>query len=154
MLFGVPYAYATMTSSSYQVVSSQITLVAGSTLGGLAQCNSGDYATGGGAFPNLTETGFGSNEFIVSSFGVTNGGLFASNGVAPNGWRAVVENPTTSDNGFYVVVVCQSPITVAGVTVPEFGQLYVAIALGAMVYFLMARRFSGPRTIGTKTSQA
>jgi hypothetical protein len=38
--------------------------------------------------------------------------------------------------------VCQTPVTVAGVSVPEFGSLYVAIALGAVLYFLLARRFA------------
>jgi hypothetical protein len=40
-----------------------------------------------------------------------------------------------------VYIICQSPITVAGVGVPEFGSLYVAIALGAVVYFMLSRRF-------------
>jgi hypothetical protein len=41
-----------------------------------------------------------------------------------------------------VWVVCQTPITVAGIGVPEFGSLYVAIALGAVVYFVMSRRLA------------
>jgi hypothetical protein len=43
---------------------------------------------------------------------------------------------------FTAGAVCQTPITVAGIGVPEFGSLYMAIALGAVAYFLMARRLA------------
>jgi hypothetical protein len=40
-------------------------------------------------------------------------------------------------------IICQSAVTLpAGIGVPEFGSLYVAIALGAVVYFMMSRRFA------------
>jgi hypothetical protein len=42
----------------------------------------------------------------------------------------------------YAEVICQTPLTVAGIGVPEFGSLYVAIALGAVVYFVMSRRLA------------
>jgi len=42
------------------------------------------------------------------------------------------------------------PITVAGIGVPEFGSLYIAIALGAVLYFLLARRYSGRPTISAQ----
>ena len=40
-----------------------------------------------------------------------------------------------------MLIVSQSPITVAGVTIPEFGSLYVAIALAALVYFGLFRHY-------------
>jgi hypothetical protein len=38
---------------------------------------------------------------------------------------------TTVYRSVLLFIICQSPITVAGVTVREFGSLYVAIALAA-----------------------
>jgi hypothetical protein len=43
--------------------------------------------------------------------------------------------------------ICQTPITVAGIGVPEFGSFYVAIALGAVVYFMLSRRLARSPTI-------
>jgi hypothetical protein len=47
-------------------------------------------------------------------------------------------------------IICQTPVTVAGIGVPQFGSLYVAIALGAVAYFLMSRRFARTPTISPK----
>jgi hypothetical protein len=47
-------------------------------------------------------------------------------------------------------VTCQSPITVAGIGVPQFGSLYVAIALGVVVYFILSRRYAGRPTISAQ----
>jgi hypothetical protein len=139
-LYGVPYAYANTASSSYVMSSSTSQMV---------HCNSGDYATGGGG--------------IVAS-----GSLRASEPVkgtsvptspadgAPDGWYIDIDIAHSltgpSATSFIVFVVCQTPITVAGVTAPEFGQLYVAIALGALVYFLMAKRYSGTKPISVRPS--
>jgi hypothetical protein len=38
-----------------------------------------------------------------------------------------------------VWAICMTPVTVAGIGVPEFGSLYAAIALGAVVYFMLSR---------------
>jgi hypothetical protein len=46
-----------------------------------------------------------------------------------------------------VYAVCQMPIAVGGISVPEFGSLCVAIALGAVAYFMLSRRFARRPTI-------
>jgi len=47
-------------------------------------------------------------------------------------------------------VICQTPINVAGIGVPQFGSLYVAIALGAVLYFLLSKRFAGRPSLSAK----
>ena len=43
--------------------------------------------------------------------------------------------------GLIVLAVCQVPITVAGVSVPEFASLYLAIAIAVVAYFMLSGRF-------------
>ena len=126
ILYGLPYAYASVTSSSYIVSASNGLDYAG------AHCNSGDYATGGGARSQspgvlvVTEPefyDFGSGLYSIGTTGT------------PNAWFAI------STTYVQVWVVCQTPVTVAGIGVPQFGSLYIAIALGAVAYFLLSRRF-------------
>jgi hypothetical protein len=134
-LYGIPYAYASMTSSSYTMTA---TIPLGTTAD--VHCNAGDYATGGGG-----DGGSGIiflSEARVYDFG-TNTYSGSSNGQTPNGWE-IRSTVSSSPN---VQVVCQTPITVAGVTVPQFGSLYVAIALGAVAYFMLSRRFTRRSTI-------
>lgn len=140
-LYGIPYAYAA-TSSSY-VVSTSHTLVATDVppTDIKASCHSGDYATGGGAGTDLDTTS------VAPTFsGPTSGGSVAFSG-QPNGWVASFNYPNPAGTFFAggqltVFVVCQTPITVAGIGVPEFGSLYVAIALGAVLYFMLSRQFA------------
>jgi hypothetical protein len=128
-LYGIPYAYAATTSSTY------ILHTFGTTSANV-HCNSGDYATGGGA--SGTSGVLGSAIFAsapqlwngVTYIGITTG--------QPNAWVGVAASGVSVD----VWVVCQTPITVAGIGVPEFGSLYAAIALGAVLYFMMARRYA------------
>ena len=140
-IYGIPYAYAA-TSSSY-VVSTSHTLVSTDVpptdLG--VSCHSGDYATGGGAGSD------GDTTAVVPTFsGPTRGGSVIASG-QPNGWRAGFNYPNPAGTFFAgiqlnVFAVCQAPITVAGIGVPEFGSLYVAIALGAVLYFMLSRQFA------------
>ena len=142
-LYGIPYAYAAQTSSTYTVESSTIA-PAGSTAGWSASCNSGDYATGGG-YKLSSEDLFVVESEASPQFPPPN----------PNEWLVVVDNKSpNTDLSFEVQAVCQSPITVAGITVPEFGSLYVAIALGAVIYFALSRQHAGKRAAGIKTSRA
>jgi hypothetical protein len=148
LLYGVPYAYAVTTSSTYLVND-----FAGSTTNSLVvrvHCNTGDYATGGGA------EALGADVVAVSFseplfFDGTN--YFIAVSGQPNAW--VGGGHTTSGANVEMIVrawvVCQTPITVAGIGVPEFGFLYVAIALGAVVYFMLARRFAGRPTTSSGT---
>jgi hypothetical protein len=138
-LYGIPYAYASVTSSSY-------TVYHGLSVPGdfasheiVAYCNSGDYVTGGGYDISVNHQYIQVlNSEPVTSFG--------------QGWLVTVVNShgTGFSDGEYAWAVCQTPITVAGIGVPQFGSVYVAIALGAVVYFMLARRFARRPTISAQ----
>ncbi len=138
-LYGIPYAYAATSTSSYQV-HNFVTIPNDSTIHEVdAVCNSGDYAVGGGyntAVGNL-------NEVVLGAI-PTSGAAHSISGT-PDRWTALVRNSGAVSDEIDVAVVCQTPVTIAGIGVPEFGQLYVAIALGALVYFLLARRHALPK---------
>jgi len=136
-LYGVPYAYAA-TTSTYEKFSSQDSVPAGTYLLS-ATCNTGDYATGGGA-------GAGGPGGRVNALGP----IPAGDGLQPTGWGAQVTAAGSGTFTIYVDAVCQKPITVAGIGVPEFGSLYVAIALGAVAYFLLSRRITTRLTNSSK----
>ncbi len=130
-LYGVPYAYAAQMSSAYTVSSLQ-SAPAGSSGSATAMCSFGDYLTGGGFVYNNADP------LVVTYSAPT-----LPFGANQDTWLVVVRNPdTVSSHSFYAVAICQKPITVAGIGVPEFGSLYVAIALGAVVYFMLSRRFA------------
>src|SRR5436853_409009 len=129
-LYGLPYAYAATTSSTYVVFGLNVPDRAAADV----HCNSGDYATGGG--------GRGGSGPLQSTHPERFDGISyveADTG-QPNAWGAwVFSNPVGAE--VIVWVVCQTPITVAGIGVPQVGSLYVAIALGAILYFMLSRRF-------------
>jgi hypothetical protein len=77
-------------------------------------------------------------------------GGVALTGANPNGWVIGLFNPDLGFSFNGVQIVCQTPITVAGVSVPEFGSLYVAIALGAVVYFILSRRITTKPTLSAQ----
>jgi hypothetical protein len=134
-LYGVPYAYATVTSTTY-VVGTFYTVPASTTATLYdSVCNGGDYATGGGV---NAAVGNG-NEIVLGSIPTKGDNPLGS---PPDRWTGIVSNPSGISDEVFVSVVCQTPITVGGVGVPEFGSLYVAIALGALVYFMLARQFA------------
>ena len=142
-MYFVPYAYATSGQGNTYVVDGQLE-ASGDLAQGFAHCNSGDYSTGGGF--NIDSSALQVEESAAAA-----GGGIIYGGSSPNGWYVLVFDASGSassaiDSQTYVFAVCQSPITVAGMGVPEFGQLYLAIALGAVVYFLVARRYSLART--------
>jgi hypothetical protein len=139
-LYGVPYAYAATTSSTYEVFASN----APNTNTVDVHCNSGDYATGGG--------GRGGSGPLQSTHPEKfDGTSYSDPGTGqPNAWGAwVFSSPTGAQ--VFVWVVCQTPITVAGIGVPQFGSLYVAIALGAVAYFLLAKRYATGKSRGLPT---
>jgi hypothetical protein len=73
----------------------------------------------------------------------------AQGGPPPNSWDVQVIDKVLDGSAAGAQVVCQTPIVVAGIGVPQFGSLYVAIALGAVVYFMLSRRFARkPTTSG------
>jgi hypothetical protein len=144
VLYGVPYAYAATTSSTYAVVQA---FSVPPSMGTFAQadCNPGDYIAGGGY---IFTGGFQPDLKVEGSHAA-----IPDHGPNPTLWQLDVFNssPTTTEGGF-VQAICQSPITVAGIGVPEFGSLYVAIALGAVIYFVLARQHAGKRSAGITTA--
>lgn len=126
-LYFVPYSFAA-TSSTY-LVTTTFSVSGPGTGDGTASCNSGDYATGGG----YGQIGAASS---VEDFLPTP----SVSGDEPTGYYLQVS--TTGTFSFSVWAICQTPIAVAGIGVPEFGQLYIAIALGALVFYLMGRYMS------------
>jgi hypothetical protein len=135
-LYFVPYAYAAQTTATY-AVDQVCTIPNDSSLHACdALCTSGDNATGGG--------------FVLPAGGGLE--LFAANAVLgggkPIGYEAVVR-PTAFNFPRVLTseAFCQTPIAVAGIGVPEFGSLYTAIALGAVVFFLLSRYMSGKKPL-------
>jgi hypothetical protein len=142
-LYGVPYAYATITSSSYVNNNSSTT---NDTTGGVrANCNSGDYATGGGYMVNDASVGVLTSEPTV-------GGHFPNPGQTPDSHTMSYFNGKGVTFTAYAFVICQTPITVAGIGVPQFGSLYFAIALGAVAYFMLSRRFGRRPTLSAQAN--
>jgi hypothetical protein len=135
-LYAVPYTYAAVTSSSYIVY-----LTTGTNFL-VVHCHSGDYATGGGGESfspgHLSTSSPYSYDFVTNSYSPITSGT-------PNAWW--VDSVGEGATGVAAWVICQTPITIGGIGVPQFGSLYVAIALGAVVYFMMARRFARRPTI-------
>jgi hypothetical protein len=147
VLYGVPYAYAVTTSSTYVV--NDVASATTSSLVVRVHCNTGDYATGGGVEAtgaDVVAVGFSEPLF----FDGTN--YFTVVGGQPNAWVGGAHTTSGANVGMIVRawVVCQTPITVAGIGVPEFGSLYAAIALGAVAYFMLSRRFARRPTISAE----
>ena len=134
-IFGIPYAYAATTTSTYEVITGY-TLPVGTAEQVYSFCKPGDFATGGGYAA-----------FVKVTFSEAYPRFDPNTGQTPTGWAVSVSNDLGSPSNFEVEVVCMSPITVAGVGVPQFGSLYVAIALGAVVYFMLSMRFARRPTI-------
>jgi hypothetical protein len=132
-LYGVPYAYASQVSTSYTALWHDVVLP-NQTVTDVATCTSGDYVTGGGWE--------GTARIVVYT---SEAQPF---GPGPSLWKVTAHN---IDGGIsqqlVIVAVCQTPISVAGIGVPEFGSLYVAIALGAVVYFMLSKRLNRKPTI-------
>ncbi len=140
LLYGIPYAYAVAASAGQTtVVFSDQTIAATDSVpySLFAHCPAGDYATGGGAGTDVD-----SNQLAPTFSGPAIGSSVDFGSGTPDGWHASFNfNPALFVGGVVeVFAVCQTPITVAGIGVPEFGSLYVAIALGTAVYFLLSRR--------------
>jgi len=148
-LYSIPYAYASTISSDY-VVKGSLTVTFGTPNFINLLCNPGDYAVSGGYEPQST-SGDREAPHVAASF-PTLLGLGPTTGQTPNGWffEETLDIPGTGTATGTVWVVCQSPITVAGIGVPQFGSLYVAIALSAVVYFMVSRRFARRPTISAQ----
>jgi hypothetical protein len=138
ILYGIPYAYAATISSSYVVNAAELFVPAHSGASSTAFCHAGDYATGGG-FLNVGPIGV---VLVTESAPPQVAGQ-------PSAWRVNYYNqdPVNQFEVGSAFAICQTPITVAGIGVPEFGSLYVAIALGAVLYFLLSKRFTRSPTI-------
>jgi hypothetical protein len=140
-LYGIPYAYALTTQNTY-VVKSSIDLTTG-VGSATAMCSSPTDST---QHYGYTNQGFGRT--VLDAFPVNSGGTEAATGQTPNGWHVVMSSSPGAVSDLYII--CQSAITVAGIGVPEFGSLYVAIALGAVAYFVLSRHFKASPAIPAK----
>jgi len=136
-LYGIPYSYAATKTSTYGVIADYSVPL--NTSGQFyAFCSSGDFATGGGYATFRTVT-----------YSEAYPRPPPTPGPAPNGWAVTVAGGAGQfGTDLEVEVVCMTPITVAGIGVPQFGSLYMAIALGAVAYFLLARRYATGKTKG------
>jgi hypothetical protein len=135
-LYAIPFAYAVGTQSTYVVKTSpDLSTGLGSAQ---AKCSS--------ALDSTEHYGYTNQNIVtlLSVFPVNSGGSEVVTGDNPNGWRLIFSSAPGAVTEVYII--CQSPITVAGVGVPEFGSLYAAIALGAVAYFMLSRRF-GRKTV-------
>ncbi len=140
VLFCVPYAYALTTQSTYVVLFGDSIPAHGQVLE-VVRCSSPTDSTQHFAL-------FLSSPFTLTVIGsslINSASGEASTGETPNGWAVIVHNPEATPEAVGVQIICQSPITVAGVGVPEFGSLYAAIAIGAVAYFLLARRYGASK---------
>jgi hypothetical protein len=139
--YGIPYAYAaTTTITTYSVQQSSF-VPSGSNNAFIVRCLSpSDFS---GVYPALSAP-IDPQKLYMSAFDPLNSaGTVATDGQTVNGWGVQVSNRDASGANMNVIILCTTAITVAGIGVPQFGSLYVAIALGAVAYFLLSRRLAG-----------
>jgi hypothetical protein len=135
-LYGIPYAYASTTTSTYMVIA-DYTIAASTSAQVYAACHPGDFATGGG---------YATFRTVTYSEGYPRTGM-------PTLWAVTVAANGITFTDVEVNAICMTPITVAGIGVPEFGSLYAAIALAAILYFgLTALRQRHSPTMPTPVS--
>ncbi len=139
-LYGVPYTYALTTQSTYGVRTS-LAIGSGVTSEVKIRCLS---------FSDSTEHySVSAPQFRVDLVELlTSTGTFGSTSDTPNGWDLFLTN-TAGSATVDVFIICESPITVAGIGVPEFGSLYTAVALGAILFFFLSRYMSAKKPIST-----
>jgi hypothetical protein len=140
-LYGIPYAYAA-SQSTYVVRLNQP--VAMDYIQIVKCLNPSDYT-------QHYSVGSQNLDPVTTYTAILNSnGDFAGTGDIPNGWYIHIHNGNGFTITFMIQIICQSPVAVAGIGVPEFGSLYVAITLGAVLYFLMARRFARRPTVSAQ----
>jgi hypothetical protein len=134
-LYFIPYAYAATTiQNTYAENSAPQNLASGAGSSFVVQCAStSDFTLHYiDSHPGLVKT-----VHVISLNSARNP---INNGETPNGWDIGLVNIDAGPITESVTIFCQTPITtVAGIGIPEFGQLYIAIALGALVFYLMGR---------------
>jgi hypothetical protein len=131
-LFGVGYASAQQFATDYVRVNSVPMKVSQTTIASVS-CDPGDLPTGGeyqihegGAVAGVGEA----NVFVV----------YGSPLGAPNTWTVVAFDHWQRDTLILeVYLYCMSPITVAGIGMPEFGSIYIVIILAAAFYSVLTR---------------
>ena len=151
-LYGIPYAFAATTGDTATVVSG----------------NGNAHSTGTGASATIFTSSDGICTVTYDVF--EDGGQPFSVRIFANSVR-VGDNLYTTAGGnpyqatvaasevdmamgvglpstvyFAYSAICHSTLTVAGIGVPQFGSFYVAVALGAVVYFLLAKRLAPVKT--------
>ena len=148
-LYFVPYAYAASTVTTYEVVSSPVAIAPGDTNAGYALCTGATDVVTGGGFEMNALGGTNYPPVVQTSYPFTQSGH--------NGWLVWVEDPDLSgalSNSYNVYAECMTPTTIAGIGVPQFGQLYTAIALGALVFYLLGRYMRRSKELGMSLPNA
>lgn len=146
LLYGIPYAIAA--TQSVYVVSGLVDL-------GGSNPNSGSVSllcTSSSDFTNQYTLwqagGYAAYPPAVQAALINSGHGRAATGDLPNGWQVDIDNTNPRGDEYTVQIICQTPITtVAGLGIPQFGSLYLAIALGAVIYFVLSRRYTNRPTI-------
>jgi len=143
VLYGIPYAYAIAASSTY--VATQTTVVPPSGASDVVKCNPGDYTTGVGGYDQM-----GNGLLVVTNITPV-GPPYWTNiySGSPAGYEySILSHGSGAPYEVKFYAICQTPIPLpAGIGAPEFGSLYAAIAIGAVAYFLMAKRFAKSPTV-------
>jgi hypothetical protein len=152
VLYGVPYAYAISTQSTYVV---RATGAITENSQGIVMCSSPSDSTLHYAFSRFALPPDSVNFIQVPSslewaVPLDSAQSPASTNENPNGWSFGVRPGNAGGSGYAFWGFCQSPITVAGISVPQFSSLYLAIALGALVYFMLSRLFTTKPMISAK----
>ena len=143
--YGIPYAYAAVAQTTDVVAGGPHSVPPHGVFDMDIRCSSpSDSAlhfftlTTVHITPTITTT-----QSPLYAIPIDSAGAFASTGDNPNGFIiGFVNNFDASTDTVRGWIICQTPITIAGISVPEFGSLYAAIALGAVVYSFLARRYT------------
>ena len=152
--YGIPYASAVVAQTTYVVEGGPHTIPPHGTFNMNIQCSSpSDSALHffTGTTTLTTPTTIINNQPPLFAIPLNSAGAIALTGDNPNGFVIGFRNnfEVVGDNvrGW---IICQSPITIAGISVPEFGSLYLAIALSAVVYFFLARRNTAAKPVSIR----
>ena len=142
--YGLPYASALVAQTTYVVNGGSAPIAPGGSAAFEVQCSSPSDSTS--HFVNDFPKFFN----LELSRLLNSAGNLASMGENPNGWFFQVHNTSTGMLNAQVTIICQTPISLAGISVPEFGSLYAAIALSAVVYFFLARRNTATKPVSIR----
>jgi len=149
VFYGIPYASAAVAQTTYIVKHSVVLPEAVTSKNEDLQCSSpSDSASHFLIDPPGDLSGIQVTRIIV----LDGDGNVAPTGDNPNGYRFGLQKCFGPELSLFLYIFCETPITTAGISVPEFGSLYLAIALGAIVYFFLARHYTATKPAGIRAN--